>query len=115
MFTSMQQVIKPLMLLCQAADHVSVNCWLSRRSIYFSLLLSRTSSSSHPTAVTRLSVVRRSAWRLFQKILTFSSYHDRVTKCFSTRSSAFQLFIIVAFIYTVLQYESKLAVGTIFL
>ena len=80
MFTSMQQVIKPLMLLCQAADHVLANCWLSRRSTCFSLLSSRTSSSSRPMAVTRFPAARRWTSWFLRSTLLFDLYRDHTTK-----------------------------------
>ena len=79
-------------LFCQVADHVSVNCWLSRRSICFSLLLFRTSLSSHPTAVMRWCVVRRSALQLIQSILMSDSYRDPLTDCSPASSPAFHQF-----------------------
>jgi len=79
-------------VVCQVADHVSVNCWLSRRSICFSLLLFRTSLSSHPTAVMRWCVVRRSALQLIQSILMSDSYRDPLTDCSPASSPAFHQF-----------------------
>ena len=80
-------------VVCQVADHVSVNCWLSRRSICFSRLLFRTSSSSHPRAVMRLFLVRRSALQLLQSILMLDSYRDPATDYSPACIPAFWLFM----------------------
>ena len=90
-FIAAKQLI--ITFLCQVADHVSVNCWLSRRSICFSLLLSRTSSLSHPRAVMRWCVVRMSALQLLRSILMFDSYHDPVTDYSPACIPAFSLFM----------------------
>jgi len=90
LFIPGQLILTLPLLLCQGADPVLANCWLSRRFICFLLLSSRTSSSSHPRAVMRSCLMRGLALQLLQSIILFDSYRDHANNTLPACSSAFQ-------------------------